>query len=112
MGSSTNVQTSGYIPCYFFPYPCKHLLRLIIPLEKVIWLNNIYHELHRHHKVSLDILYYFLRSHCAEQDYFVGINEPCIASVVNRCIKKIHDLHTAWNIYVSNSNKFNQLEMD
>ena len=28
----------------------------------------------------------------AEQDYFVGINEPCIASVINRCIKKIHDL--------------------
>ena len=28
----------------------------------------------------------------AEQDYFVGVNEPCIASVINRCIKKIHDL--------------------
>ena len=28
----------------------------------------------------------------ANQDYFIGINEPCIASVVNRCIKKICDL--------------------
>ena len=28
----------------------------------------------------------------ANQDYFIGINEPCIASVINRCIKKICDL--------------------
>ena len=28
----------------------------------------------------------------ADNNYFVGINEPCIADVVNRCIKKICDL--------------------
>ena len=28
----------------------------------------------------------------ANSNYFVGVNEPCIADVVNRCVKKIHNL--------------------
>ena len=48
----------------------------------------------------------------AEQDYFVGINEPCIASVVNRCIKKIHDLQLeiASNLQTKFTNKYPLVE--
>ena len=48
----------------------------------------------------------------AEQDYFVGINEPCIASVINRCIKKIYDLQLeiTHNMQTKITNKYPLVE--
>jgi len=48
----------------------------------------------------------------ANQDYFIGINEPCIASVINRCIKKICDLQLeiASNMQTKFTNKYPLVE--
>jgi len=48
----------------------------------------------------------------ADQDYFVGINEPCIASVINRCIKKIYDLQLeiTHNMQTKITNKYPLVE--